>query len=304
MKNLNLNVDINHQWFVELLACPDCGSSFSSGAELICSHCDYAAKIDQIIDLKPRRPSAVTLTLPVILKPDMIGELNDTVTTSPYVAYKGPAAIRDSSELMSEVMRYVKEPGCVLDLGCGPRDQVVPIEHLGHRYVGVDYSNLHADLLADAHTLPFADNAFDCVLSYAVLEHLHNPFIAIKEVQRVLKPGGVYIGTVSQGEPFHDSFFHHTVWGLTSLVQTAELLAIKRLWSSDDTLWSLSRMGKYPRVIKKLIALVERIHRWFPILAPRRMRWSKKELELDQLYRAGSIAFVIQKSPSSNDNLD
>ena len=75
---------------------------------------------------------------------------------------------------------------------------------IGYRYVGVDYSSSSADLLADAHSIPFGDNTFECVFSYAVLEHLHLPFLAIREIERVLSPSGLFVGTVSQGEPFHD----------------------------------------------------------------------------------------------------
>ena len=83
----------------------------------------------------------------------------------------------------------------------------------------MDYAHSEADLLADAHAIPFADDSFDCIFSYAVLEHLHNPFVALSEVARVLRPGGWFIGTVSQGEPFHSSYFHHTPWALLSLVR-------------------------------------------------------------------------------------
>jgi SAM-dependent methyltransferase len=182
-----------------------------------------------------------------------------------------------------------------LDLGCGPRDQAVPIDHLGHKYVGIDISNAAADILADAHSIPFKSMTFDCVLSYATLEHLHNPFLAITEVERVLKPGGIFVGTVSQGEPFHASYFHHTVWGLISLVTAATSMSILRMWASGDTLGSLARMGRYPKVIKSLLRALNLINEKVPYLAPRKMKWSQEEKRLDELYRAGSICFVMQK---------
>lgn len=44
--------------------------------------------------------------------------------------------------------------------------------------------------------IPFPDNTYDIFLTMDVFEHLFNPEIAIKEIYRVLKPGGVYIMTV------------------------------------------------------------------------------------------------------------
>lgn len=237
----------------------------------------------------------VEMQLPRRLQIDPGTALLGTDTSRPEIVYGGPAAERDSRELMSEVMHRLPSGGDVLDLGCGPRDQVAPLEYLGFRYVGVDYGNPAADFLADAHSLPFKDGSFDCVFSYAVLEHLHNPFIAAHEIARVLKPGGWYIGTVSQGEPFHSSYFHHTPWALVSLIGATPGLRIERLWESADTLASLAAMGRYSRVVKGMLKAVHWIASHCPWLTPRKMRWPEKDQQLDRLYRAGSVCFSIQR---------
>ena len=46
---------------------------------------------------------------------------------------------------------------------------------------------------ADAASLPFADDFFDAVTCQTVLIHLENPFDALREMKRVLKPGGILI---------------------------------------------------------------------------------------------------------------
>lgn len=228
--------------------------------------------------------------------------LHQLDTTYPVVTYSGPSAIRDSRQLMSEVNARLPQGGAALDLGCGPRDQFAPLSYLGFDYVGVDFDSPAADLLADAHSIPFVDESFDCVFSYAVLEYLHNPFIAIDEISRVLKPGGWFIGTVSQGEPFHSSYFHHTPWGLLSLIGSAPDLKISRMWESSDTLQSLASMGRYSRVLKAALAVLDTVNTWLPWLTPRKMMWSKKEKQLDRLYRAGSICFSIEKRASGAEN--
>lgn len=223
-------------------------------------------------------------------------DLTDILIERPAITYDGPRAERDSSELFSAAAQWIAPGARLLDLGCGPRDQAAPTEHRGASYVGIDYSSDQADLLADAHAIPFRDGTFDVVLSYAVLEHLYHPFLALQEVARVLRPGGVYVGTVSQGEPFHDSFFHHTAWGLLTVLRPAGLHAL-RLWSSYDTLYALSRMGRYPRALRVAIEAVHRVGNAAPFLAPRKFfRWSARERAVDELHRAASVCFVAQKS--------
>ncbi len=46
---------------------------------------------------------------------------------------------------------------------------------------------------ADAVNLPFADNSFDAVTCQTVLIHIENPQDALREMKRVLKPGGILI---------------------------------------------------------------------------------------------------------------
>lgn len=281
-------------WYADRLVCPNCRSSLLFRGNVTCSNCEFSNTTFH--DLRLQAPAIIHMTFSRLPSVDTGQLFSDICVERPKVIYKGPPAIRDSKEFMSVLCEICPSPGNILDLGCGPRDQAIPIEYLGHRYVGFDYTNEKADFLADAHSIPFADATFDCVFSYAVFEHLHNPFIALAEVSRVLKPGGYFLGGLSQGEPFHQSYFHCTPWGLSSLIYAIPGLTLKRMWPSVDTLKALSRIGRYPFVIRSLLRRVDSIHRSFPFLAPRKMRWSRHEKCLDELYRAGSLCFCIRKS--------
>lgn len=46
-------------------------------------------------------------------------------------------------------------------------------------------------LICDAQALPFADESLDGIVVQAVLEHLLKPEIAVSEIRRTLKPGGL-----------------------------------------------------------------------------------------------------------------
>lgn len=114
------------------------------------------------------------------------------------------------------------EGDLALDLGCGHGIHREVVESLGYRYHGADFSGEAADDLVDAHALPYSADQYALVVSIALLEHLAQPLVALREVHRVLRPDGCFVGTVAFLEPFHDnSFFHFTHLGLWHALQFA-----------------------------------------------------------------------------------
>jgi SAM-dependent methyltransferase len=292
--------DTAQSWYSFLLACPDCQAPLPAPASG-CPRCGFAAEVlarphGRQLDLRPRRPRPVEIRLARAECLPAGAALAKIETGVPDITYAGPQADRDSSGLLSAVGPHLGAGARVLDLGCGSRDQERCFAHLGCQYVGVDIDSPAADLLADAHALPFVDGSFDLVFSYAVLEHLRSPLVAIREIERVLRPAGRYVGTVSQGEPFHDSYYHHTAWALIALVAEMPSLQIARLWAARDTLAALSSMGGYPRAIRLLLGWTATLDRRLPLLAPRRVGWPAKRKQVEALHRAGSIGFVIEKA--------
>src|SRR5262245_45243386 len=169
-------------WFIGHLQCPDCGNPLRVGADITCSVCDRHLPLVPPVDLRPVRPRSKVIELNLSsAAPD--SALETVQIGTPDITYAGPPAQRDSRELISEMTRLIPQNSRVLDLGCGPRDQASPLESVGYQYVGADYSNPSADLLVDAHSMPFCDNSFECVFCYAVLEHLHSPVLAIREIE-------------------------------------------------------------------------------------------------------------------------
>ena len=82
----------------------------------------------------------------------------------------------------------------------------------------------------DAHRLPFVDNAFDCIVSQEVFEHLEDPFAAANEVERVLVPGGVLYLQVPFIIGYHSlphDYYRFTKPGLRVLVERAGLRIVE-----------------------------------------------------------------------------
>lgn len=67
-------------------------------------------------------------------------------------------------------------------------------------YVTIDHSSPLADVKADICSLPFEDFSFDFILCNHVLEHVDRDDLAIGELYRILKPGGILIAMVPLDE--------------------------------------------------------------------------------------------------------
>jgi ubiquinone/menaquinone biosynthesis C-methylase UbiE len=93
----------------------------------------------------------------------------------------------------------------VLDVGCGQGIDLAHYSQAGARATGIDLTPRHVELAklhlrelalegtvvqGDAERLPFADQSFDRVSSNGVLHHTPGIEPALREIHRVLKPGG------------------------------------------------------------------------------------------------------------------
>jgi len=72
-----------------------------------------------------------------------------------------------------------------LNVGCGGR----PLDKASFEGdVRIDLEHFKAvNMIADAHHLPFRDRSFYWIYCYEALEHFNSPFLALKEIDRVLK---------------------------------------------------------------------------------------------------------------------
>lgn len=128
--------------------------------------------------------------------------------------------------------------GLILDCGAGLRpvyyDNVVNFEICS--YVTTDVRGV-------GECLPFRDNVFDGVFSFAVLEHVRDPFACAREIVRVLKPGGKLYCVVPFLQPLHGyphHYFNMTHEGLRSLFEAEMEIERQEVIASGRPIWTLT----------------------------------------------------------------
>jgi len=77
----------------------------------------------------------------------------------------------------------------------------------GAGYITADIESPLAKVKMDIHEMPFDDNRFDVILCNHVLEHVRDDRQALREIKRVLKPGGWAILLVPFINPIPDKTF-------------------------------------------------------------------------------------------------
>lgn len=109
--------------------------------------------------------------------------------------------------------------GRLLENGCGVGMYVERLTPLAGQVIGLEYdfprarearSRSERILCAAGEKLPFPDDNFDLILSHEVLEHVQDDAAALREMLRVLRPGGrMLIFVPNRGYPFET---HGVYW--------------------------------------------------------------------------------------------
>ncbi|WP_236519418.1 class I SAM-dependent methyltransferase [Sandaracinus amylolyticus] len=155
----------------------------------------------------------------------------------------GDCIPRDHAEQVSseyyvgKLMAGATRPMRVLDLGCGAGNSV---DVFRRHQADVDWHGVDIPDSPEAAQnrrrndapfhdydgihLPFDEQSFDVVYSNQVFEHVRHPEPLLRDVTRVLKPGGAFIGSVSSLEPYHSfSYWCFTPYGWHTILTDAGL---------------------------------------------------------------------------------
>ncbi len=128
-------------------------------------------------------------------------------------------------DLLNHFKMYFR--GRLLDVGCGEKPYSLLYDELVDSSIGVDvetcvHNKNFIDVFASAADLPFDDASFDTVLCSNVLEHVSEAGKGFKEIGRVLKNEGYFIGIVPFLYPVHEApydFYRYTPYGVRFCVE-------------------------------------------------------------------------------------
>ena len=120
-----------------------------------------------------------------------------------------PTRINYFHEVFARVLgSAIQQSGQFVDVGCGGGLVTERLAGLGYRIIGYDISERsldaarrHADLSGirveyrkgSAYDLPLPTGSADGLVASDIFEHLHNLPLAVSEMARVLRPGGVLV---------------------------------------------------------------------------------------------------------------
>jgi ubiquinone/menaquinone biosynthesis C-methylase UbiE len=144
-------------------------------------------------------------------------------------AFEAALAARTDCQHAAFLLPHLRPGMHLLDAGCGPGSVTLGLAEAvaPGRVVGIDKQGVlveRAQVLAaargittarfevaDVYELPFADHSFDAAFVNGVLMHLREPLRALKQLRRVLRPGGI-------------AGVRDPDWGTTLYVPTTPLL--------------------------------------------------------------------------------
>ncbi|NWF90157.1 MAG: class I SAM-dependent methyltransferase [Ignavibacteriaceae bacterium] len=169
--------------------------------------------------------------------------------------------------LMKSIKKLGAEvKGRTLDVGCGTK----PYEKYFNcsEYIGLEIETTinrelkKADYFYDGKVFPFADSEFESVVTNQVLEHVFNPDDFLREINRVLKPGGKLLLTVPFVWDEHEQpydYARYSSFGLKSLLEKQGFEIIKHYKSVNDFRVLVQLINAYLYKITHRIPILKQI---------------------------------------------
>jgi SAM-dependent methyltransferase len=221
--------------------------------------------------------------------------------------------------------------GRILDAGCGGGGMPLSLAEHASLVVGIDpidrfgaagavlaREHGHQNLLfaqADGMALPFADGSFDLVLSHAVIEHVPDAELYLRECRRVMAPNGrMYLSTApylsfagAHLPRLRVPLPLHLIAGRPIAFRTFQWLARHAPWTLREPAHENSFIRDAQRGIDKVDDLLEkvRVRRLRRQIAATGFTIVREELHVTRTVRRlpGPIARWVRDSPLTQDAL-
>lgn len=182
------------------------------------------------------------------------------------------SSVHSTRDVISYATAYIR--GAVLDVGGGTSKYKSIILASARQYACIDaVPGASVDVVGDVLNMPFEDMKFDTVICNQVFEHVDDPEGLMREIARVLRPGGHAIITAPFIQPVHadpGDYFRYTPEGIVALAERHGLTAVEKgkyggMWvllSSFLKFWLFNPYRKQSRIKKFLYRRIDRILQW------------------------------------------
>ena len=279
---------LKHPRLLELLCSPDSNEETPLkllGDELIGAswRVPVVCGIPDFVRYAPKTKKSIEIEIPLDAQPDP-GILEFSRASASI-----PESFQEARFKYPLLQSHSK--GFLLDVGAGQGNRRT-YEDLGYDYISLDISfnsrqaseiEPDVDIVADCHRLPIRSSCIEAVNCTAVFEHLYSPPLAVREICRVLKPGGLLVGSCSflEGEHF-ESQQHYSALGLFRLLEYGGL-KVTRLFPGQS-LWESHAGNIYFGLPGH--QFLGRLHRWLYLSLVNRLGG---ETAAQRLFRLSAI---------------
>ena len=245
-----------------LTRCPVCSASASSPV----------IELDALVFSRCGGCGLIYKSESVATEGEVYGERYFRYNRAKYLA-KWEHRVRKCRRQIIDCLQLNPSAKALCDIGCSAGYVLEAAKRLGLDPIGVDYSAFTVGLCRERgycaeqgslEALPLADQSLDIVTLKHTLEHVQRPLVALSEVRRVLKPGGVALIVVpdaaywkisvmpKRGKAFRPDrrgWQHHVYFYEKNLIDAAErsglevLVRGKAIARSERSLLEALRFG-------------------------------------------------------------
>lgn len=186
------------------------------------------------------------------------------------LSFNDPRMARRRKTILECLKRRLKPGDSILDAGCGLGEVLADIPE-GYKLFGFDFANSNVEFTkrrlgarADVkqgsiYEIPFPDASMDAVLCLEVLEHIEDDERGVRDITRVLKPGGVLIVAVPYTyywpayKQLMGHFRHYTRESLAAMLRQNGLEPVEVLPNFPN--WHQSYTRNYVKLRAKVLTV-------------------------------------------------